>query len=88
MVEGPPVKYTEEQILDDDCAENSPKMKYVFMQAAVWFSVCRSHGAGMTVPDKRQKFQEDKENGPNRTTLTPPLSKVVKTHFREHAPRE
>ena len=58
------------------------------MQAAVWFSVYRSHDANITVLDKRQKFQEDKKDDLNRITLTLLLFKVMKTHFRDYASRE
>jgi hypothetical protein len=88
VVKGPPVYRTEEQILQKACAETSPEMKVVFMQAAIRISICEFHGAGMSIPDERQKLQERKNRNSNRTKLSPPPSLIRHLYAGKKPPRE
>ncbi len=58
------------------------------MQAAVPISIYGFDGAGMTIPDKRQKLQERKDEDGNGTKLTPPPSQMRFLQEGEKPPRE
>jgi len=58
------------------------------MQAAVRISIYGFDGAGITIPDKRQKLQERKDEDSNGTKLTPLLSQIRFLQEGEKPPRE